>query len=111
MANSKREGRDRMATLEVGSVCIKTFGREKGSRCVIIDQIDKNFVLVTGPPELTGVKRRRVNIKHLQQTEEKINIKKGSSNEEITEILGKTKAPAAKPQKEKRRRSPTEAKG
>jgi len=95
-----------MATLEIGSVCIKIFGREKGSRCVIVDLIDKNFVLVTGPPELTGVKRRRVNIKHLQPTEERINIKKGSSDQEITEILGKTKTPAAKPQQEKRRRSP-----
>ncbi len=95
-----------MATLEVGSVCIKTFGREKGSRCVIVELIDKNFVLVTGPPELTGVKRRRVNIKHLQPTEERMNLKKGSSDQEITEILGKTKTPAAKPQQEKRRRSP-----
>jgi len=100
-----------LATLEVGSVCIKTFGREKGSRCVIVDLIDKNFVLVTGPPMLTGVKRRRVNIKHLQSTEERINIKKGSSDQEITEILGKTKAPAAKPQQERRRRKPPEAKG
>ncbi|MEM2941949.1 MAG: 50S ribosomal protein L14e [Candidatus Bathyarchaeia archaeon] len=94
-----------MAALEVGSVCVKTFGREKGSRCVVVDLIDRNFVLVTGPPQLTGVKRRRVNIKHLQQTGEKISIKRGSSDEEVAAALGKAKPPAAKPAKERRRRA------
>jgi large subunit ribosomal protein L14e len=93
-----------VAPLEVGSVCVKTFGREKGSRCVVVDLIDKNFVLVTGPPQLTGVKRRRVNIKHLQQTGEKISLKRGSSDEEVAAALGKAKPSAVKPAKERRRR-------
>ena len=33
-----------MAALEVGRVCIKTAGREKGKKCVVVDVIDKNFV-------------------------------------------------------------------
>ena len=80
-----------MSALEVGSVCIKTSGREKGKRCIVVDLMDKNFILVTGPPKLTGVKRRRVNIKHLQTTDEKINIKKGSTDDEVANALTKIK--------------------
>ena len=46
-----------MSSIEIGSLYIKTSGREKGKRCVIVDLMDKNFVLVTGPPKITGVKR------------------------------------------------------
>ena len=94
-----------MSTLEVGSICVKTYGREKGKRCVVVDLIDKNFVLVTGPPKITGVKRRRVNIKHLEQTQDKVNVKKGSTDEEVTGILEKTKAQPPKPKPEGKRKS------
>lgn len=80
-----------MAAIEVGRICIKTAGREKGKKCVVVDIIDKNFVLITGPKSVTGVKRRRVNIKHLKPTEEKIKIKRGASDEAILKVL-ETKA-------------------
>ncbi len=38
-----------MPTIEVGRVCVKLNGREAGRKCVIVDVIDKNFVLITGP--------------------------------------------------------------
>jgi len=77
-----------MPAIEVGRICIKTRGREAGKRCVIIDLIDKNFVLITGPKSVTGVRRRRANINHLNPTEEKINIRRGASDEEVLEALG-----------------------
>ena len=46
-----------MATLTVGRVCMKTAGREAGKYCVILKKEDANFMLVTGPRELTQVKR------------------------------------------------------
>ncbi len=49
--------------------------------------MDKSFVLVTGPKKLTGVKRRRVNINHLMPTEDKIEVKRGASDEEVTTSL------------------------
>ena len=76
-----------MPAIEVGRICIKTRGREAGRRCVIVDVIDKNFVLVTGPKSLTGVRRRRANINHLNPTEEKINIRRGASDEEVLQAL------------------------
>ncbi|MGQ9543442.1 MAG: 50S ribosomal protein L14e [Candidatus Bathyarchaeia archaeon] len=92
--------------IEVGTVCVKTSGREKGRRCVVVDTIDKNFVLITGPPELTGVKRRRVNIKHLEPTGEKVEVKRGSSDEEVAQILQRR----SQPQPVKRRGKRAEAK-
>ncbi len=67
-----------MAAIEIGRVCIKTLGREAGNTCVIVDILDKNFVLIDG-----NVKRRRCNIKHLEPTEKKVDIEKGASTEEV----------------------------
>ena len=89
-----------MPAIEVGRICIKTTGREAGKRCVIVDLIDKNFVLVTGPKSVTGVRRRRANINHLNPTEEKINIRRGASDEEVLQALGLAKKGKAKGGKE-----------
>ena len=67
-----------MPAIEVGRVCIKTAGREAGKICVIVDILDKNFVIVDGL-----VKRRRCNIKHLEPTEKKVDIQKWASTEEV----------------------------
>ena len=73
--------------MEIGRICIKTLGREAGKKCVIVDLVDKNFVLITGPKVITGIKRRRANINHLRITQEKIDINRGASDEEVTEAL------------------------
>jgi len=72
---------------EVGRVCVKTAGRDSGRRCVIIDLMDKNFALVTGPKSVSGVRRRRVNVNHLKPLEEKIQIEKGATDEQIAASL------------------------
>ncbi|MEM0090507.1 MAG: 50S ribosomal protein L14e [Nitrososphaerota archaeon] len=72
---------------EIGRICFKTVGREAGQKCVIVGVIDKNFVLVTGPKSLTGVKRRRVNVSHLAFTPYKLNIKENASDEEILKTI------------------------
>ncbi len=76
-----------MPAIEVGRVCVKLLGREAGRKCVIVDIIDDKFVLITGPKELTGVKRRRVNIKHIEPTDKKVEIKKGASDEEVLKAI------------------------
>jgi large subunit ribosomal protein L14e len=87
-----------MPAIEVGRVCVKMAGRETGRKCVIVDVMDKSFVLVTGPKKVSGVKRRRVNINHVAPTEETIQIKRGASDEEVTQMIdaaGKMKEMAA----------------
>jgi large subunit ribosomal protein L14e len=76
-----------MPAIEVGRICIKQIGRENGKKCVIIDVMDKSFVLVTGPKKVTGVKRRKVNINHVMPLQDKIDIKRGASDEEVTQCL------------------------
>ena len=63
-----------MLAIEVGRICVKIAGREAGRICIIVDIIDKNFVLVTGPQKVSGVKRRRINVNHVEPTQEKIDI-------------------------------------
>lgn len=76
-----------MAAVEVGRICVKLAGREAGRRCVVVDIIDKNFVLITGPKDVSGVRRRRANISHIEPLEDKIEIERGASDEEIIEVL------------------------
>ncbi|MCS7374516.1 MAG: 50S ribosomal protein L14e [archaeon GB-1867-097] len=76
-----------MVAIDIGRICVKTRGREAGKKCIIVDIIDDKYVLITGPKELTGVKRRRVNIKHIEPTELKIEIKPGVSDEEVIKAL------------------------
>ncbi|NVM54558.1 MAG: 50S ribosomal protein L14e [Candidatus Helarchaeota archaeon] len=72
-----------MPAIEIGRICVKTAGREAGKKCIIVDIIDKNFVLITGPKLINKVKRRRANIKQLEPTSEKIDIDKGADDKEI----------------------------
>ncbi len=76
---------------DIGRICIKIAGREAGRKCVIVDIINDNYVLITGPKTLTGVRRRRANLKHLEPTNMKIDIKKGASDEEVILALEKKK--------------------
>ena len=76
-----------MPAIEVGRICVKIAGREAGRKCVIVDIIDENYVLITGPKQLTGVKRRRCNINHIEPLDKKIDIPKGASDEEVLKAL------------------------
>lgn len=76
-----------MAAIDVGRICVKLVGREAGRKCIIVDIIDKNFVLVTGPKEVSGVRRRRTNINHVEPIDDKIDIDRGAADEEIIENL------------------------
>ncbi|BBL45828.1 50S ribosomal protein L14e [Nanobdella aerobiophila] len=76
--------------LQIGRVCIKLSGREAGNVCVITDIIDNKFLLVDG-----NIKRRRVNIKHIEPTEKLIQIKKGANTEDVIKEMIKNKIPVS----------------
>ncbi len=76
-----------MPAIEVGRICVKLSGREAGRKCIIVDVVDKSFVLVTGPKTVTGIRRRRANVNHVEPLKEKLEIKKGASDEEVSEAL------------------------
>ncbi len=81
-----------MPAIEIGRICVKTHGREAGQRCVVVDIVDENFVLVSGPQKLTGVRRRRTNVRHLEPTQEKVQIKTGASDDDLLKIMGDGKS-------------------
>jgi large subunit ribosomal protein L14e len=80
-----------MVSVEVGRICVKLTGRETGKKCVVVDVIDKNFALVTGPKSVTGVRRRRTNVDHLEPTPELVELKKGATDDDVEKVLTKTK--------------------
>ena len=76
-----------LPAIEVGRICVKLAGRKAGHKCVIVDLIDKNFVLATGPKEITGVKRRRVNVRHLEPTEGSLKIERGANDGDVAKAI------------------------
>jgi len=80
-----------MVSIEVGRICVKLTGRETGKKCVVVDVVDKNFALVTGPKSVTGIRRRRTNVDHLEPTAELVELKKGATDDEIEKALTKGK--------------------
>lgn len=66
---------------------MKLTGRETGKKCIIVDVIDKNFALVTGPKSVTGIRRRRTNVDHLEPTVEMVELKKGATDDEVEKAL------------------------
>lgn len=79
-----------MSLFGVGRICVKLAGREAGRKCIIVDVIDKNFVLITGPKSVSNVKRRRANVKQLEPLE-MIEISKKISDEDLEKELKKHK--------------------
>jgi large subunit ribosomal protein L14e len=62
-------------------------GREAGHYCVIVDIIDKNYLLIDG----LKVRRRRVNYNHIEPIADTIEIKKGANHEEVETAIKKAK--------------------
>jgi len=76
-----------LAAIDVGRICVKIVGREAGKKCVVVEVIDRNFAFITGPRALNGVKRRRVNLKHIEPTGKRVKIERGAQDEELIEAL------------------------
>lgn len=95
--------------MEVGRVCVKLAGHEAGKRCVIVEVLDGTYVVVSGP----GVKRRRCNIAHLEPLEQKLDVGRKASDEDIARALEtaglvKIKKPPVRPPKPKVEKPPEE---
>ncbi len=76
-----------MSVYDIGRLCVKTMGREAGHYCVIVDVIDKNYLLIDG----LNIRRRRVNFNHIEPITDTIELKKGASHEEVETAIKKAK--------------------
>ncbi len=76
-----------MTLYEVGRICVKTMGREAGSYCVIVEAQDAKTVLITGPKNISGVRRRLCNTRHLEPLDSTLDIKAGADDSSIEKAL------------------------
>jgi len=76
-----------MSVYDIGRLCVKTMGREAGYYCVIVDILDKNYLLIDG----LKVRRRRVNYRHIEPIADTIDIKKGAKHEDVEAAIKKAK--------------------
>jgi large subunit ribosomal protein L14e len=72
--------------IELGRVVLKIAGREAGKYAVIVENVNDTFVLITGPKSITGVKRRKCNIDHIEPTEHKLEIDSKADDSTIENI-------------------------
>jgi len=80
-----------LALISVGRICKKLAGRDSGQRCVIIDVLDTNFIMITGPKKITGVRRRKVNMNHVLPLGKSIRVRKNASDDAVASALERRK--------------------
>ena len=76
-----------MTAIQIGRIIVKTNGREAGKKAVIVDLINQNYVLVTGPKELTSVRRRKCNVMHLEPTDKLVSVKRDASDGDVSAAI------------------------
>ena len=76
-----------MSSYDIGRIVVKTRGREAGNYAIIVDVIDKNYLLVDG----LKIRRRRVNFNHVEPTQQLIEVKKGATHDEVEAAIKKAK--------------------
>jgi len=70
--------------MEIGRLCVKTAGRDAGQVCVIVDEIDKTYVMIDG-----NTRRKKCNIAHLHPLGQKLDLKKGASHTDVVNAFKK----------------------
>lgn len=97
--------------METGTLCVKTAGRDAGEYCVVVDVLDKLYVLIDG-----NVRRKKCNINHLEPLNKVLKIKAKADTKEVQDAMKKeglevkekkerTK-PAKEPKKKEEKKAP-----
>lgn len=68
--------------IEVGRLCVKIAGRDARMKCVVVDIIDKSYVLIDGE-----TRRKKCNAAHLEPTQQVLKIERNASHEEVVSAL------------------------
>jgi large subunit ribosomal protein L14e len=76
-----------MSLYKTGRVCVKTMGREAGSLCVIVEQQEGNYVIITGPKHISGVRRRKCNTHHLEPLDTILRISSGADDDAVEKAI------------------------
>src|SRR3989344_1039799 len=100
--------------IDIGTLCIKTAGRDGNNYCIVVDKLDDHFVLIEG-----NVRRKKCNINHLEPIK-KLDVKKGASTEAVCKVLeaegiairqkGRPRKPAERLKKIRKQKKPLQKK-
>lgn len=97
-----------MTLYEIGSLCMKTMGRDSGKRCIVIQHLEEPYVLIDGE-----TRRRKTNKAHLEPLGKTLDVKEKASRKEvivafetinITLTETKKKEKTTKPKSERRKK-------
>ena len=67
--------------IEIGTLAVKTCGRDGNNYCIVVYKIDDRFVFIDW-----NVRRKKCNISHLEPIK-KLDVKKGASTEAVYKVL------------------------
>ncbi len=87
--------------MKIGRLCVKIAGRDADKKCVIVDVLGDNMVMIDGQ-----TRRRKCNVKHLEPLETKIDIKKGADHNAIVEEFKILKIPVLERKSKERKEKP-----
>ncbi len=73
-----------MNIFDVGRVCVKIAGRDAGRKCVVVERVDSQFVVVDG-----DVRRKKVNVKHLEPLETTVDLKGKAGHADVKVAFSK----------------------
>jgi large subunit ribosomal protein L14e len=90
---------------EVGRLCVKVAGRDAGGKCLVVDVLEKNFVLIDGQ-----VRRRKCNIMHLEPLDRVVKVKKNASHQEVVKALSELDISVTETKKKARKEKPAKKK-
>ena len=68
----------------VGRVCVKLAWRDSSKKCVIVEVLEKNIVLIDGE-----TRRRKCNIAHLEPLKETMDVKSKASHADVVAAFKK----------------------
>lgn len=88
---------------KIGRLCLKIAGRDAGLKCIVVEVIDNNYVLIDGQ-----TRRRKCNIKHLEPLDKVLKVKKGVSHGDIVKELRKEGVEVKEIVKRKKKEAKTE---
>ena len=77
-----------MSIFDVGRMCVKIAGRDAGRKCVVVEKVDTQFVVVDG-----DVRRKKVNTKHLEPLETTVDLKGKTSHADVKASFSKLGLP------------------
>lgn len=73
-----------MNIFEVGRLCVKIAGRDAGRTCVVVEAVGNGYVIVDG-----DVRRKKVNIKHLDPMDKTVAIKSRAAHDDVKKAFEK----------------------